>query len=288
MDDTLPPVPEESLALLLGKRLQRLGTHMIESFNHVPAIPAHAMRFHESRVSALAPARRSGMEQNNVINSDIEPMALQEDIANYPASTLDGSRREALSKAMGINLPVVRIHKHHTANYITRMMGADAVSVGREILLRSSTAIEGVKGYALLGHELTHAAQEQMRPKQRPPTAAEERVREVTALTHERLLVNGSGQAGLSANSMANIASSNRSIKSNHINTPLQAHAQSINQTSTTTPAMRAASQDRDIGSQLPTQTHSTGLNTQQMKQIQDSVYRDLMMRVREEFERGS
>jgi Domain of unknown function (DUF4157) len=281
--DELPRVPMESLAQLLGVQFYVLSQTLKNSHDILPSTPKSALAFWQKRRNALTrrstSENKSGPEYNADHTQTDSTSSLARELARFPSSTLDGEQRQTLSRQLGLTLPVVRIHHHHYAQQIAKQMRADALSVGTHILLRSPQSTQGPSGAALLGHELTHAAQEFSRPQSRPSTMAEERVREIKAVTHERRLLNTvlnnkRGQSSAyqaSTSSMAAVPASS-----------------SLSHAVSKTP-IRAAARGRDLTgpSNSTNAAPSAGLDAAQLSHIQDNIYRELMVRIREDFERG-
>ncbi len=253
-----------SLEQLLGKRLRLLALHLKGKHQQVPATSLHNLEFYRRRSCALV-SRNQPESQESEIRDVPEP----DDLARFPSAVVDGERRQQLGRQLNTSLPPVRIHHHHYARQVVRQLNADAVTIGQEVLVPSPMALQGPQGMALLGHELSHAAQEQQRPRSRAATATEEQLREITAVTHERMLLGSTPSAPPAASTGG----------------PVPVRQDPTNPS----PAIRTASQGRNLETStvVAANTHSTELNATQIQQIQDAVYRDLMLRVREEFERG-
>ncbi len=275
-------IPEQSLAALLGARLQMNAIALKEKHRTVPGTGASGLKFFRSRKQALASRYPQSTEESTEekesgtdrISQGVRwpeyggRSPLPRPVHQYPATTLDGTRRAEIARKLNIALPVVRIHHHYAARQLVKRQKADAVAVGREVFVRSPQSINGPEGTALLGHELTHAAQEYLRPRSRAGTITEERVRELTALTHERQLRGSSVPPQGPAHPPVPITQ--LSVRASEV--PIRAARQG-----------RQLSQNENSGS-APA---PVALDGRQMQKISETVYRDLMLRVREEFERG-
>jgi Domain of unknown function (DUF4157) len=260
------------------------------SHDVLPSTPKSALAFWQKRRNALT--RRSMSKHNAESEHSVEhsqtdsATLLARELARFPSSTLDGEQRQTLSRQLGMTLPVVRVHHHHYAQQIAKQMRADALSVGTHILLRSPRSTQGPSGAALLGHELTHAAQEFSRPQSRPSTVAEERVREIKAVTHERRLLN-TAYHDVPNNVLNNVRAQSSAHQASASNMAVPASS-SLSHAVSKTP-IRAAARGRDLTrpSNSTNAAPSAGLDAAQLSHIQDNIYRELMVRIREDFERG-
>jgi hypothetical protein len=194
-------------------------------------------------------------------------------VTQSPPLPLDGQVRNRLAGVLEMRIPSVKIYTNPAADQVAQQYGADAVTFGRSILFRTGRyEPETPRGLGLLGHELTHAAQPRMPPAVPPaPGAAQAEAQEETlALRNEQRVLN---QLTVLPGVPAAASSA-----------PVAAKAPPP-----TMAAGRAAASDRavgDAGEPGPPEPRIR-LSAAQLRQIRDDVYRDLLDRLRTEFERG-
>ncbi len=193
-----------------------------------------------------------------------------------PAGTLHGLARTLdpyvqgwLSGLLDLRIPAVRIHTGQAADATARRFNADAVSFGRDIMFRAGRfAPDSAAGLGLLGHELTHVAQTES-----DRFAGSLDREELAAIENERrVLQHVSGPPPMPAQLTA---------------APREPRSRPV----TRAPVPRAASVDRAVAppaadSDAP--SSSTELTAQQLGALKEAVYRDLLDRIRTEFERGA
>jgi hypothetical protein len=230
---------------------------------------------------------------------------------------LDGRIKQFLAGLLNIRIPTVKLYTGQAANQVTRQHGADALTYGDSILFRSGQyQPREPAGLALLGHELTHVAQTMGQPPPSPVAAHRWPQPEQQALSNEGRVLQHLTRPTPADYSMAPPAPLPRSAPLPHPGrsrvtpsflappvpppgisrqalTPPMAVGVSPGQTASaprSAPPM-AASSAREVSMPPPTQAAPTpsypGLTAQQLSQIKDEVYRDLMDRIRIEFERG-
>jgi hypothetical protein len=211
-------------------------------------------------LSQEGPAETTAALPNSVARSLSLPLAPP--VRNYLARTLD------------IRIPAVRIYANQAADQVARHQQADAVAYGRNILFRGGKYDPSTRqGLALLGHELTHVA----RGEASHPALPNE---EAAALQNEQRMLDGFHDlpsTPLAAPPLfgpSSIGTSSPPPPS----VPIQQPAPPTPQTAVTGRSLNEAG-GREAG--------STSLTAGQMQQIKDAVYRDLMDRIRTEFERG-
>jgi hypothetical protein len=187
------------------------------------------------------------------------------------ARTLDPYVQGWLSRLLDLRIPAVRIHTRQAADATARRFHADAVSLGPDIMFRAGRfAPDSASGLGLLGHELTHVAQARSdRPAADRTALGRE---EAVALENEkRVLQRATAKPGMTAN----LAAMPRP-------TPFRAP--------THAPTPRAASVDRAVAPSADGDAVSPApeLSAQQLGALKEVIYRDLMDRIRTEFERGA
>lgn len=211
---------------------------------------------------------------------------------------LDARIKQFLSGLLNIRIPAVKIYTNQTADRVTRSYGADALTYREKILFRAGKyKPRETAGIALLGHELTHAAQIKMESSRKPSQLTQPilETKEQQALANEakiwqhlsspsRGLVQGNQKPfphpvhyPVSRSSLA-ISPSEGSDSRNR----------QINQIQNGQPRTALSSRELNLSPETNTALISSPyLSTQQLNQIKEEVYRDLMDRIRIEFERG-
>jgi hypothetical protein len=189
------------------------------------------------------------------------------------ARTLEPRVQGYLSRLLDLRIPAVRIHTGQAADAAARRLNADAVSFGRSIMFRSGRFDpDSAAGLGLLGHELTHVAQAD---RAEPDRSAGARSR-----------------AALGRDELAAIENERRVLQ--HATwrpvAPVLAPAREpASGASKAAPSPRAASVDRAVIPPRPEAVSTAPeLTPQQLGALQEAIYRDLMDRIRTEFERGA
>ena len=204
--------------------------------------------------------------------------------------SLDRRSREILAAILERPIPQIKIYANTLADTIVRQYRADALSFRNLILLRSHLfAPHRREGLALLGHELNHVNQSaipaptdetQALANERKILSALEPGGEATPQPHlpgspppgrpwgpDRVSAFASGTAAPSGP-----APSGPSMETGAVAT------------------LRAARPDRPLGtatSGTSAAVPAAELSERQLRLIKDEVYRDIMHRIRTEFERG-
>jgi hypothetical protein len=190
------------------------------------------------------------------------------------AHTLDPHVQGWLSRLLDLRIPAVRIHTGQAADATTRRFNADAVSFGPDIVFRAGRfAPDSASGLGLLGHELTHVAHTESDRFAGPPDrTALDREEAVAIANEKRVLQHATGKSAMTGSIAA---------------MPLETSSRAM----TRPPTPRAASVDRGAvpppgGSDASTPPPE--LTAQQLGALKEAVYRDLLDRIRTEFERGA
>lgn len=211
---------------------------------------------------------------------------------------LDARIKQFLSGLLNFHIPAVKIYTNQAADGVTRSYGADALTYRDKILFRAGKYNpRETAGIALLGHELTHAAQVKMESPRKPGQVTQPilKTQELQALANEakvwqhlsspsRGLVQGNQKPfphsvhyPVSGSSLA-ISPSEGSDSRNR----------QINQIQSGQPRTALSSRELNLPPETNTALSSSPyLSAQQLNQIKEEVYRDLMDRIRIEFERG-
>jgi hypothetical protein len=189
------------------------------------------------------------------------------------ARTLEPQVHGYLSSLLDLRIPAVRIHTGQAADAAARRLNADAVSFGRSIMFRAGKFDpDSAAGLGLLGHELTHVAQA-ARAESDPSAGSRSRAArardELAALENERRVLQQATWKPL-------------------VTAPV-APREPTSRAPTAAPAPRAAAADRGVAPPRPEGVSSAPeLTPQQLGALQEAIYRDLMDRIRTEFERGA
>lgn len=215
------------------------------------------------------------------------------DLASLEQSSpqsLDLRSREILAAILPFPLPAVQIYANSLADTIARQYRADALSWGNRILFRRHTLVPHRReGLALLGHEMTHVNQSSL------PAPGDE----VEALANEAKILQALESAP-GAISTASFLDSMpppgrpwgpaRSVFSTP-QPPASVQGPPRGPSESGAPAgLRAARSDRPLGtgtSGPPPAAALTEISEGQLRLIKEEVYRDIMQRIRTEFERG-
>jgi hypothetical protein len=209
-------------------------------------------------------------------------------LESSPASILDGTTRTVLARELAQPIPPVRVHHHHYAMQVLRRFGADALTVEHDVLLPAAR-LSGARpeDRALLGHELTHAAQRHLEPHNREETSSEAVRAEEQALDAEvTMLVNN---AVLSAGSPPLSMTETRILGPAPPQPAAVADAAPVVSPSARPLSIKAASQERKLG-QIPAPQAGRAtprLSPEELRRLKEEMYSYLMERIREDFERG-
>jgi hypothetical protein len=191
------------------------------------------------------------------------------------AQTLEPQVQGYLSRLLDLRIPAVRIHTGQAADAAARRLNADAVSFGRSIMFRAGKFDpDSAVGLGLLGHELTHVAQAAGAESDRSAGARSRAALardELAAIENERrLLQHAPWQPVAPARALA--APREPTSRAPKLAAP-----------------PRAAAVDRGVAPPRPEGVASAPeLTPQQLGALQEAIYRDLMDRIRTEFERGA
>jgi hypothetical protein len=218
---------------------------------------------------APAPPKPSGEQPKSQPPPAPRWQRLVERAARDPAQRLPAKLHDFLGGRLKRWLPGVQIHQGLASDELTSALRADAVTFADRIVVRHRRyQPDRPEGIALLGHELFHVA-EAAAPR-RLPAAAEEHA----ALSHEHRLLHelstrkttapGRPAAGPVAPAVVPHAA---------VDVPVTA-------------PVRPAREERSL--LAPSQPTTDVMSERQLAQLKDQVYRDLMQRLRTEFERGS
>ena len=223
---------------------------------------------------AAVPARSAAIEQRDAAAGGGLDARLSAGALHGLARTLDPYVQGWLSRLLDLRIPAVRIHTGQAADATARRFNADAVSFGPDIMFRAGRfAPDRASGLGLLGHELTHIARARADRSAGPLDRAALDREEVVALENERRVV----QHAIRKPALpVNIAAAPREARSRAV---------------TRAPTPRAAAVDRGVASppgDSDALSPSPELTAQQLGALKEAIYRDLMDRIRTDFERGA
>ncbi len=182
------------------------------------------------------------------------------------------SARSALVGFLGLDVGQTRFYDNAAADELNRRLGSDALSMGRQVFFRQGRFEPGdPHGLALIGHELTHVHAGltgfPRQPAPGPASQAEER----TAVANELRVLR---EVGVWARPAA------RGV----VAPPALAAA---NPTSTPAAGVKMAATGR-LEDVQPEEDAGGGLSEQQLAELRELLYRDLMERIRIDQERGA
>jgi hypothetical protein len=194
------------------------------------------------------------------------------------ARRLDNATEDLLSRWFGRRVPSVTVHTGDVTDRLLRRRHAEAMTSGRDIVIRTEKYdVQRPAGLALLAHEVTHVFQQERAGPGSAPTESAEG----TALANERY-VRDWAPRGLALNSGL---------------PPMEYRPQPASPPAASfmAPAAPAvappqfAEEGRPIDAPVPPLSPpATNLNSMELRRIQDAVYRDLLIKIRTDFERGS
>jgi hypothetical protein len=176
-----------------------------------------------------------------------------------------------LAARLGLHVPSVRVHVGPAADRLAVAHGADAVSFAERIVFRHRRyEPQTVAGAALFGHELTHVA---ARARGVDSSAAATAREEKSALENEHRLHRELAPPALRPAQPPNAPAASGPLPS-----------ASVAPAAASVPVVRAAAIERP----LPAAALPDRLPAGQVKQLKEEIYRELLDRIRTDFERGS
>ena len=181
-----------------------------------------------------------------------------------------------------MRIPSVTLRQGAASDAFLKHKRADAMTIGTDIYFKTGTFDPaGRRGLGLLGHELMHAAQNSGNDREGVAGVRSRELNEKIAMEHERLVLehapfSNSGYAGLRGANGSFAATTHEASR-------------------TAAPAQTQSPQFADSSRQVePIASHAPGaakpgiLSDRDMMRIKEEVYRDLMMRIKIDFERGA
>ncbi|MCB0165986.1 MAG: DUF4157 domain-containing protein [Anaerolineae bacterium] len=183
-----------------------------------------------------------------------------------------------LTRLLDIRVPTVKIYANSQADAVAKAFDADAVTLEDKILFREGYyAPDDVAGLALLGHEFTHTAQASQQGVGRVAPQLYQ-AQEQAALCNEQKVIHHFSQPS-PAQRPPGLSS-----------TPLHPPRPSSTAPTTMPTPVKTALSSRDISGPMATKAAAVPevqLSEQQLKFIKEAVYRDIMMRIKTDLERG-
>lgn len=196
-----------------------------------------------------------------------------------------------------LRLPAVQIYKGPRIDLILQQQRAEGMASGRRIFVPSQSDPDTPGGAALLGHELTHVAQSEAGGGA-VENSGNYRGGERQALENERLILGNypvfaAHPAAATVDSVGQHRGEMGALGTERLtlrNAPVLREQPSAVATPAVTPVPalpRFARTDRFAGTGDAVPPSSGSLSGEAMQRIKEEVYRDIMMRIKIDFERG-
>ncbi len=221
--------------------------------------------------------RPAGMHEDHRRTSNEGHPIKRDDNAREHGMVLPRPLLDVFSRLLRMRLPSVTVHQNSATDSFLRRRRADAMTVGSRIYFKTGAFdLKSGRGLGLLGHELTHVAQH-TRGDQRVPAGGRSReLYEKTALANERFVLANASAPGVRS------AVSNSAYRA----TPLPGASPAARPVKTNGPLFAESS--REVNNFSPPAPEPATLSENDMMRIKEEVYRDLMMRIKVDFERGA
>lgn len=236
-------------------------------------------------------------------DDDLPPADPLADVERSSHFMLDQRWKDLLAETLDIRIPSVQVYVNEQSDALAAAHQADAVTRDDKVFFRAGKyQPDTPRGAALLGHELTHAANVAQGTYSEQPSVEEE----ASAIRNEQRVLDvlrhtsDSTPASLPSRSPQTLDPPPVAPRptSSEVAPPLPAvptsalsppAAPSPAHAPTPAPsALRAAAAGRSLEEPPATRTATSfELTAAQMARIKDEVYRDLINRMRTEFERG-
>lgn len=204
-------------------------------------------------------------------------------VEQRPPVPLAGRTQTLLTRVLKMRIPAVKLYVDQAADTVARRHRADAVSIGDKIFFRAGKFDpDSPAGLGLLGHELTHVAQTRLAESHAPTvnSRVDDKQQELAALRNEeQVLHHIAADPAIAPLGMPSLAFTGAD--------PVGQSTLALASQPTMQP--RTAATDRSMPGPISAVGNSGAalLSEQQLQQIKDVVYRDLMARIRTDFERG-
>jgi hypothetical protein len=248
-----------------------------------PAPQARQLPLRPLPTARVVQPPQTELPQSPMSDTTTEAARVPATVAQSPPLRLEARAQQVLAGVLDIRTPAVNIYANPAADQVARQHRADAVTYGDNILFRAGKYDPTTpQGLGLLSHELTHVAQarRQSAAHTTPPSPDTVAQEEAVALRNEQQVLNR-----LVHYRTASLA------PPPSLPPPASGigHVPPAPVVPGTPPAPRTAVSDRPINGagQSGASAVAPALTAAQLQQIKDVVYRDLMERIRTEFERG-
>lgn len=184
-----------------------------------------------------------------------------------------------LSNWLNFRIPAIQLHQNEMFDNLLRERQADAMTIGNDIYFRSGKFdLRTAGGLGLLGHELTHVAQQNADDWRNPAGINRSEFLESSALENERFVLRNvqalsqRNQLSFASGSLANSGSTSAIPSVPAPPTPMFADAA------------------RNVGANTSAVSAESDavMSERELARIKEEVYRDLMMKIKVEFERGA
>lgn len=243
-----------------------------------PAFPGARSEKHPSKVSHVAPT-------------------ITADAAGIASERLPERLVQKYRGFLQLRLPAVQIYKGPRIDLILQQQRAEGMASGRQIFVHSQSDPDTPGGAALLGHELTHVAQSEAGGGA-VENSGNYRGGERQALENERLILGNYpvfavhpaaatvDSVGQHSGEMGALGTGRLTLR----NAPVLREQPSAVATPAVSPVPalpRFARTDRFAGTGDAAPPSSGSLSGETMQRIKEEVYRDIMMRIKIDFERG-
>ncbi|MEJ2662015.1 MAG: DUF4157 domain-containing protein [Desulfobacteraceae bacterium] len=203
------------------------------------------------------------------------PRAVKE--RNGEDALLPANVLRIFSRYLRRELPPVRIHRSDMIDRYLGQRGADAMTIGSDIFFRNGRFGSGDnRSTALLGHELTHVAQ-QTSPHGSPAAGVHmDPVHEDASLGNERFIYSHLTRSHQSLDTLPAVHTGAAPV-------PSQAPTSQAMR-----PMFAETNRNMDAPAALPSAAKTAAEPDLDMSRIKDEIYRDLMQRMKIDLERGS
>lgn len=229
----------------------------------------------ENRKKKITPLNFS-----NFFIPDFEKRDNQEKAQSEQSTILPLKIQELFSKWLKLRLPAIRIYQGSLSDKFLKARHADAMTNDRDIYFQKGKFdLKSVRGLGLLGHELTHSAQQQPEDWQNSSSKYNTEQMERTALDNERFVV----QRSKIQDQFTNLSPMLTSVPPSGSLSAIQTG--NVSSTPMFADSSRNVGEFQDLSSET---LNMSLLSENEMMRIKDEIYRDLMMRIKVEFERGA
>lgn len=266
----LPQQPSPQIAInrqvLLRQQQSEIIKNITNKYNRVSSQQKTTLSDAEPLIDLVSKSKPLPQVESREIESKIEQ-------SSY--SKINTQLRNFLGHLLNIRIPNVKVYSNQAADNYARKLDADAITYDDKILIRTGKYNpQKPETVALLGHELTHAANlVPQRANYRFPRsdAAEEQA----ALSNENKILNYFSLPGASISSLQPSVTSGNVVNSTQNN--------QLSQSPPTT--IKKAESDRDLS--IPETTNQIGISTMETTKLKEEIKREIIEEIRIDFERG-